>query len=262
MNPDAGPVSPHLGASPDGPEPGVAALFRRLDGCADEGEARAIVDALVRALGFTFFSYAMPCCAAEPERAAEDGMGLTTYPEAWRALYRRRRYHAEDAVLLRGRDALRPFRWGDEDHLRGLEPSARRPFFAAKDFGIESGIAVPVRGPGGAVGLFSVSGPEPRQAAADVGLPAFHALVTLAGMVHALAVERRAPAPESPAVRLSERERLCLHWTTQGKTAWEVAQIIGRSKATVDFHLRRATGKLEASNKVHAAFKAREMHLL
>ena len=189
-------------------------------------------------------------------------MGLTTYPEGWQALYRRRCYGAEDAVVLRGRDALRPFHWGDEHHLRGLEPSARRPFFAAKDFGIASGIAVPVRGPGDAGGLFSVSGPEPRQAAADVGLPAFHALVTLAGMVHARAVERRAPASDGAAVRLSERERLCLHWTTQGKTAWEVAQIIGRSKATVDFHLRRATGKLDAANKVHAAFKAREMRLL
>ena len=81
-------------------------------------------------------------------------------------------------------------------------------------------------------------------------------------MVHARAVQRSAREPEGPALRLSERERLCLHWTTQGKTAWEVAQIIGRSKATVDFHLRRATGKLDASNKVHAAFKAREMNLL
>ena len=262
MNPDAGPPPPQPRAPPRSLEREVADLFRHLDTCVGDAEARSSVDALVRALGFTFFSYAMPWCAAERERPVDDGMGLTTYPEGWQSLYRRRCYHAEDAVILRGRDALRPFQWGDEDHLRGLEPSARRPFFAAKDFGIASGIAVPLQGPGDMGGLFSVSGPEPRQAAADVGLPAFHALVALAQMVHARAVQRRARAPDGPAVRLSERERLCLHWTTQGKTAWEVAQIIGRSKATVDFHLRRATGKLEASNKVHAAFKAREMHLL
>ena len=75
-------------------------------------------------------------------------------------------------------------------------------------------------------------------------------------------VQRASRRGAGPTIRLSERERICLLWTTQGKTAWEIAQIIGRSKATVDFHIRRATAKLNAANKVHAAFKAVQLDLL
>lgn len=111
-------------------------------------------------------------------------------------------------------------------------------------------------------GLFSVSGPEAEQPEADVGQPAFRTLLAAAHLVHARILQWRTTKRRRPAVKLSDHERLCLHWTTQGKTAWEVAQIIGRSKATVDFHLRRASAKLDAANKVHAAFKARELDLL
>jgi DNA-binding CsgD family transcriptional regulator len=51
---------------------------------------------------------------------------------------------------------------------------------------------------------------------------------------------------------LSERERECLAWVSMGKTAWETALILGRSRRTVEFHLKNAIGKLNASNKIHA----------
>jgi LuxR family transcriptional activator of conjugal transfer of Ti plasmids len=229
-------------ADPSGPavnEGALTDLFRQLDQCGREEQARDIVAALVRS-----------------------GMLLTSYPEGWQEIYRRRSYHAEDAVILHSRDAMRPFRWGDEAHLRSLKPSARRLFFEAKEFGIASGITIPVHGPHNRSGLFSVSGPEAEQPDIDVGQSVFRALLTVAQVVHARVLQWRAEQPQRPSVKLSEHERLCLIWTTQGKTAWEVAQIIGRSKATVEFHLRRASGKLDAANKVHAAFKARELDLL
>lgn len=52
---------------------------------------------------------------------------------------------------------------------------------------------------------------------------------------------------------LSEKELECLSWVSLGKTAWETAQIMGRSQRTVEFHLVNATRKLSASNKIHAA---------
>jgi LuxR family transcriptional activator of conjugal transfer of Ti plasmids len=260
-------MSPVSAASPAGPagpvgEGALADMFRRLDACRVEEEAEHIAATLVRALGFTWFSYGVPALARDSGRPDDIGMLLSSYPEGWRDLYRRRGYHAEDAVLLHGRDALRPFHWGDKAHLRSLTPGARRLFFEARAFGIASGIAVPVHGPRNISGLFSVSGPEAEQPAVDVGRPAFQALLVVAQVVHARVLQLRTDRPARSSVKLSEHERLCLLWTTQGKTAWEVAQIIGRSKATVDFHLRRAAGKLDAANKVHAAFKARELDLL
>lgn len=61
---------------------------------------------------------------------------------------------------------------------------------------------------------------------------------------------------------LSEKERECLIWVAAGKTAWETAVILGRSKRTVEFHLGNAIEKLGASNKVHAAVLAVRRGLL
>lgn len=62
------------------------------------------------------------------------------------------------------------------------------------------------------------------------------------------ALDRIAAAP----VHLTPRELECLRWVSVGKTAWETATIIGRSRRTVEFHLINAGRKLGAINKIHA----------
>ncbi|MBR0894358.1 helix-turn-helix domain-containing protein [Bradyrhizobium tropiciagri] len=61
---------------------------------------------------------------------------------------------------------------------------------------------------------------------------------------------------------LTDKERECLKWVSAGKTAGETAAILGRSARTVEFHLRNATRKLNATNKVHAATIAIRLNLL
>ena len=61
---------------------------------------------------------------------------------------------------------------------------------------------------------------------------------------------------------ITSREVECLIWVSLGKTAWETANIMGRSARTVEFHLNNAVKKLGASNKVHAAAKAIRLGLL
>ena len=53
--------------------------------------------------------------------------------------------------------------------------------------------------------------------------------------------------------QLTEREIECLGWTARGKSCWEVARILSISENTVNFHLKNAVRKLDASNKCHAA---------
>ncbi|WP_131195791.1 helix-turn-helix transcriptional regulator [Lichenihabitans psoromatis] len=238
----------------------MSALFHRLDACEQKAEAHDVVGALALALGFSFFSYAVPSLGAEGANSA--GMLMTNYPQGWQDRYQAKQYQVEDPVLVQGHRNLRPFAWGGGDYLKTIGPNERRLFIEAQAFGIVSGFAVPVHGPGRTCGLFSVAGPEQRPHAPDVGHSDFHALLAIAQAVHSKFVRWQTECATLTDVRLSEHERLCLLWTTQGKTAWEVAQIIGRSKATVDFHLRRAAAKLGAVNKVHAAFKARELDLL
>jgi DNA-binding response OmpR family regulator len=58
------------------------------------------------------------------------------------------------------------------------------------------------------------------------------------------------------AVGLNDREVEVLTWVARGKTSAEIAQIIGLTKRTVDFHIDNARGKLGAATRTEAVIKA------
>jgi DNA-binding response OmpR family regulator len=55
---------------------------------------------------------------------------------------------------------------------------------------------------------------------------------------------------------LNDREVEILTWVARGKTSAEIAQIIGLTKRTVDFHIDNARGKLGAATRTEAVIKA------
>jgi DNA-binding NarL/FixJ family response regulator len=57
-------------------------------------------------------------------------------------------------------------------------------------------------------------------------------------------------------VELHDREVETLTWAARGKTSAEIAQILGLTKRTVDFHLDNARSKLGASTRTEAVIKA------
>jgi LuxR family transcriptional regulator len=63
-------------------------------------------------------------------------------------------------------------------------------------------------------------------------------------------------------VRLSPRERECLKLCAKGMTAKQIAYKLDRSPATVMLHLKSATRKLGARNRVQAVARAAHYRLL
>jgi DNA-binding CsgD family transcriptional regulator len=61
---------------------------------------------------------------------------------------------------------------------------------------------------------------------------------------------------------LYPREVECLQWAAVGKTDSEIAQIIGRSHATIRFHMRSAMEKLDSVNRSQAIYKAAQLGYL
>src|SRR5246500_247104 len=57
-------------------------------------------------------------------------------------------------------------------------------------------------------------------------------------------------------IDLNDREVETLTWVARGKTSAEIAQILGLTKRTVDFHTDNARGKLGAATRTEAAIKA------
>ena len=61
---------------------------------------------------------------------------------------------------------------------------------------------------------------------------------------------------------LTDREIEALTWSARGKTSNEIAQILGLSKRTVDFHIESAVRKLGVATRIEAAVKAASGRLI
>jgi DNA-binding CsgD family transcriptional regulator len=60
-------------------------------------------------------------------------------------------------------------------------------------------------------------------------------------------------AASQPARLLTPREHEVMHWVIQGKSNWEVAQILGCVEQTVKKHLQHIYRKLGVENRMAAA---------
>ncbi|TDH34937.1 LuxR family transcriptional regulator [Pseudohoeflea suaedae] len=66
----------------------------------------------------------------------------------------------------------------------------------------------------------------------------------------------------SSGVRLTDRERECLAYSSHGLSAKEISRIIDRSVPTVVMHLNSAARKLNAKNRTQAVVRATQCRLL
>lgn len=74
------------------------------------------------------------------------------------------------------------------------------------------------------------------------------------------AVARAGLLPKT--ILLNDREVEVLTWVARGKTSAEIAQILGLTKRTVDFHTDNARTKLGAATRTEAAIKAASGRLI
>lgn len=64
------------------------------------------------------------------------------------------------------------------------------------------------------------------------------------------------------SVVLTSRQKEVLHWTRMGKSNRQIAEILGLTLHTVEFHLSRIMDRLGAANRTVAVVKALELNLL
>ncbi|MBQ4812668.1 hypothetical protein A7985_21085 [Pseudoalteromonas luteoviolacea] len=56
-------------------------------------------------------------------------------------------------------------------------------------------------------------------------------------------------------IKITKRERDCILWASEGKTSWEISQILGISERTVNFHLSNCIEKTNSANRQQAIVK-------
>lgn len=67
---------------------------------------------------------------------------------------------------------------------------------------------------------------------------------------------------EDPAESLTARQIECLSWAQEGKTSWEIGQIMGISQRTVESYLAIVFDKLKVRTRVQAVVRARTLGLI
>lgn len=201
------------------------------------------------------------CDAHELDYAAYAGVnpiaqsvhGFVNYPDEWQALYVERGFQYKDPALLLARRSIGPVDW------QGLRSEAmfQTIFRAARDFGIaEQGVTIPVRGPFGDIGLFSVTRDCGDREWAQLKAKVLSELQSAAVRLHDCVVQSHALTRQLTHPSLSAREVEILQWVAAGKSQQDIADILSISNRTVEVHLRSSRTKLGALTTAQAVGRA------
>ncbi len=179
-------------------------------------------------------------------------------PESFVSLWRDEGYCRIDPVQQACLDSAIPFVWS---HLGNARAIGDRPLTAEhqpvvsylRDARLTCGATVPIHVSGGGLATVTAICVDPAPSFVEDARHHLGALSMLAHHTAAAIFTRLDPeAKRCRAVQLSQREIECLRWAAKGKTAQDIADILGRSLATVCLHLNNATRKLDAQNRAQA----------
>lgn len=212
---------------------------------------------LTRRLGFDHFVYALKV-----------GMHLNRphflvfsgFPQAWVDRYLGENYFDRDPVMAHAVQSSLPLSW-DEDFFTRQQCGGI--WEEAASHGLRHGLSFPVHEGRGLAGVFTMTRDRPLDLAGLELANLFGHAQFLAGLIHqnVTKTELVHAVPEA-AIELTDRERECLRWAADGKTAWEIGQILRIAERTAIFHLNNCTSKLGAVNKTQAVVRAMTLGLL
>lgn len=181
---------------------------------------------------------------------------LSTYDERWNRRYLDAGYLQIDPTVAHGVRSRAPVIWSDEV-FRG----APQMWDEARSFGLRIGWAQSVFEADARVGMLSLARSCEPLTAAEMRAkdPLLQWLVSTA---HRALSPYLGESPLDGLEPLTSRQVEVLRWTADGKTSEEIAEILGVSKPTVNYHIRNAIAKLRANNKNSAVARSSRLGVL
>jgi LuxR family quorum sensing-dependent transcriptional regulator len=188
----------------------------------------------------------------------QDLVVLNTFPSEFFELYVERQFVDVCPIMRQCKRSILPFEWSEATCDPKREPRAAAVMSTAADFGIARGLAIPVpipdqNKPHRAVSLSGTRLDLSIMAKNSMHLIALYGFERLRNLMNAADEDKPALTP---------REREVLTWMAEGKSAWELGEILGLSARTVNEHSQTACRKLRAANRTHAVAIALEQKLI
>ena len=219
-------------------------LDRLIDLAALRGDENVLNDALMHVTqqaGFSGYAY----LHIRPGHT----IASSNYPDEWRSIYFKRKFEAIDPIVNRAKSLKRVFTWSGEHDRRRLSKKERAFFDQAADFGIRSGVTIPIRAANGSTSMFTLASEKPSidlerdidpiAAAAAVGQ--LHTRMTLLPLT---------PTAQHPAW-LDPKEAAYLNWISVGKTMEEAADLEGVKYNSVKSKLEEARKRFQIHTMPH-----------
>lgn len=202
-------------------------------------------------LGFDNFIYALrvPTYFSDSKLVLIDG-----YPATWVNHYFEHTYQTVDPVMAYCAKHIVPIQWHDLTLV--TDGLGKRMMNEAGDFGLKSGITMPVHSPRGEMGILSFTVNQNTKQALEVTQNALPYVQLLAGYLHESVRHVFCLTDDVDRPLLTHREQECLRWVADGKTSWEIAHMLNVSERTVNFHLNNVMLKLDVCSRQHAVGKA------
>lgn len=220
-------------------------------------ELRQIFERLMCKYGFDLF--ALQFTPNSYKKMDLKPLAIANYEKEWVDYYFLENYHLIDPVIHIGKKQKKTFLWSDTWQGIGLTKKQTQLFNEANDYGVASGIGIPILSPyhsDGMVSLVSSAIKNDKELTEIIegNNAEIHLLsVYFQQMAHYLIVRDNVTIHSVP---LSEREKDCLKWAASGKTNSEIGQILGISIKTVEVHFSNCFRKLNAVSREQAVAKA------
>jgi len=218
------------------------------DEITDPAELNRRFGEVVRPFGVRYFSSIV---AAAPGHPVAPRILTGDVDRAWSERYTAQGFAAIDPVLTALFEIRRPFTWREAVERRPTL-SADRMFGEVRDItGTDEALVVPIHDRMGEVAAVVLSG---AGVSFDLDIrPVLHlASVYFSGVARDLADGHVA----EPQCLLTARQQECLRWVIDGKSDWEIGEILGISEHTVHNHIEAAKRTLEVGTRVQASVQA------
>lgn len=202
--------------------------------------------------GFDQFMYGsrVPTSFVRPQLILISG-----YQQDWWDHYNQNNYLKIDPVVDYCTKSTLPVQWHQLDITGRHNKTARQLMQESADFGLSSGISLPVHTPNGEFAMLSFASDRDCQSEENRITNLNPQLMMLAYHVHeaSMRIFREQKEDSEP---LTRREKECLLWAAEGKTSDETSMIMHIAESTVRFHLNNAARKLNVHNRRHAIARA------
>jgi DNA-binding CsgD family transcriptional regulator len=177
-----------------------------------------------------------------------------SYPEEYLDHYFQNGHHITDEVLLEFNKTISPVSWREVDNKHGITYPAAQ---LAYDFDIVDGWTYGSLDPNTSeCSLFWFGGEDPGS------MERSRAIVQYAVPFLSEAYKRVLDIPKAKISKLTPKELEVLRWLKEGKSSWEISNILLCSKRVIDFHAKNIITKLDATNRTDAVVKALEQGII